>query len=69
MTDQPDDLGEAYAEARQEHLSIRDEDALTDNTNELNQRVHDEDPLSFDAQPDEEGVPTRPDAEPPAATS
>lgn len=67
MTHQPDDLGEAYAELQQEDLSIRDEDALTDNTNEINQRVHDEDPLSPDAQPDEEGIPTRPEPEPPAA--
>ncbi|MFW6187987.1 MAG: hypothetical protein ACOC84_08340 [Actinomycetota bacterium] len=67
MTHQPDDLGEAYAELQQEDLSIRDEDTLTDNTDEANQRVHDEDPLSADAQPDEEGIPTRSEPEPPAA--
>ena len=42
MTDQPDDLGEAYAELQQENLSVVDENSLTANTTTDHERVADE---------------------------
>ena len=50
MTHQPDDLGEANAEAQQEHLSVLDEDTLTDNTDGNNDRVDEEVPAELTAQ-------------------
>lgn len=51
MTHQPDDLGEANAEAQQEHLSVLDEDSLTANTDGNYDHVDDETPGTLTTQP------------------
>lgn len=66
MTHQPDDLGEAYAEQSQEDLGVRDENWLTDNTDELNQRHADGTPGPLSEQPAGADTDISTEPEPPA---
>ncbi len=52
MTHQPDDRDQAWAEQQQEHLSVLDEEALTANTDEDDDRVADEDAGPLTGQPE-----------------
>jgi len=66
MTYQPEDRDEAYAEQRQEDLSVHDENWLSDYTDELNEHVDEGEPGAPSEQPGGEATDVSTDPMPPA---